>query len=260
MSDAPPRDVKRDEVPGHEDDIDVELRSPVEVRTRILILASILRRLALENANSEERGDLPDEVFDEREWLREHALVGDLTAGEATLLESPLGSVAPEAIIEASWQGEALIALGWAIGAVNMPLIDTVSDPRPLIDIVPRPWDGIQDWLANPAIVSEADAAREREIAEIWHWRHTTEVLRRTASLSDSQDYEEAIRDVAAEALDAGLVPALSGGDFPVRGRRIKDLSENDIDELVAVSGQRLRALNWLCGFGNSWDDVPLDI
>ena len=25
-------------------------------------------------------------------------------------------------------------------------------------------------------------------------------------------------------------------------------------------TGQRLRALNWLCGFGSSWDDVPLDI
>jgi hypothetical protein len=29
---------------------------------------------------------------------------------------------------------------------------------------------------------------------------------------------------------------------------------------LVAITGQRLHALNWLCGFGSSWDDVPLDI
>jgi hypothetical protein len=128
------------------------------------------------------------------------------------------------------------------------------------MDLVPRPWDTIQRWMSDSAIVSESDAVRERELAEIWHWRATTELLLREASASDRREYEAAIREVAAEALDAGIVPALREGDFLVRGRSMKDLAEGEVDELVAVTGQRLRALNWLCGFGDSWDDVPLDL
>jgi hypothetical protein len=260
MSDAPLSDVELDEEQGEHDEIDVELRSPNEVRARILILTTVLRRLALENADVEDSDDFSAEAFDQREWLRELGLASELSVREAALLESPLGTIGPEAIIEASWQGEALMALAWAISAVEMPPLDTVSDPRQVIDFVPRPWDGTQEWLADTTIVSEAEAAREREIAEIWHWRMTTEVLRRAVSAAASRDYEEAIRDVATEALRAGLLPSLRQGDFPVRGRTIEDLSANDLDELVSVTGQRLLALNWLCGFGASWDDVPLDV
>jgi hypothetical protein len=260
MSNARPRDAEQHDVHGDEDEIDVELRSPVEVRTRLLILAAVLRRLALEYPSVDDSSDLSAEAFDEREWLREQDLLSELTPGEAALLDSQPGLVAPEAVSEASWQSEALVMLGWAVDALALPLVGALSDPRPIIEVVPHPWDETQDWLRDPAIVSELEVVREREVAEIWYWRLTIEALRRSAPLAVSADYEEAIRDVAAEALDAGLVPTLRGGDFTVRGKRVKDLSPNDVDELIAVIGQRLRALNWVCGFGSSWDDVPLDI
>ena len=163
----------------NQDEIDVELRTPAEVRARILVLSAILRRLALENAPSDDAGDRLGDAFDEREWLRDQGLAGELTPREATLLSSPPGTLAPDAIVEASWQGEALVALAWAIGALDMPPVDAPSDPRPILDVVPRPWDAIQDWIGDPALVSEPDAVREREVAEIWHWRATTELLRR---------------------------------------------------------------------------------
>jgi hypothetical protein len=242
------------------DEIDVELRTPTEVRARILVLSAILRRLALENAALDDEGDSLANAFDEREWLRDQGLEKQLTAWEVAFLDSPLGSIAPEVIAEASWQGEALVSLAWAVGAMEMPPIDAPSDPRPILDRVPRPWDSAKAWLSDPAMVSERDAVRERELAEIWHWRATIELLRREASPEDRQDYESAIREVAVEALNAGILPALREGDFPVRGRSIKESSDTDVDELLTVTGQRLRALNWLCGFGKSWDDVPLDV
>jgi len=260
MSDPPQRNFDPDEILEDQDEIDVELRSPAEVRTRILILSAVLRRLTLENATAAEGSDPTAEAFDEREWLREIGLTSELTPEDAVLLNSPLGTLAPEAIIEASWRGEALSALAWAIDIVDLPPFDTVSDPARVIDAVPRPWDEIHGWLGDRTLISESDVVHEREIAEIWHWRATTEVLRRSGSVGEKQDYEEAIRDVASEALDAGLVPALRDGDFSVHGRSIKDLSGDNLDELVAVSRQRLQALNWLCGFGASWEDVPLDL
>jgi hypothetical protein len=79
-------------------------------------------------------------------------------------------------------------------------------------------------------------------------------------SAADRRDYEAAIADVVAEAGTAGYLPPLLDRDFSVRGRSIKEISDSDVDELIAITAQRLRALNWLCGFGTSWDDVPLDI
>ena len=242
------------------EDIDVELRTPEEVRARILILSSLLRRLALENIPPDGEGDSLADAFDEREWLRDQDLAGQLTAGEAAFLDSRPGSIAPDVTTEVSWQGEALIALAWAIKISAMPPIDETADPRTIMDLVPRPWDTTKAWTSDPAFVSESDAVRQRELAEIWHWRATTELLRREADPADRRDYEAAIAEVAAEAGTAGYVPALQDGDFPVRGRSITNISDTEVDELVALTGQRLRALNWLCGFGRSWDDVPLDV
>src|SRR3954471_6238548 len=123
MSDVRPRVVEQHEVYGDEDEIDVHLRSPVEVRTRIVILAAVLRRLSLEDPAFEDGGELSAEAFDEREWLREQDLTSQLTPREAILLESPPGSVTPEAVSEVSWEGESLIALGWAVGALALPPI-----------------------------------------------------------------------------------------------------------------------------------------
>lgn len=242
------------------DEIDVELRTLEEVRARILILSAMLRRLALENISSNEEGDSVADAFDEREWLRDQGLARQLTAREAAFLESPVGSIAPEVTREVSWQGEALVALAWAIRASDTPPIDATSDPRTIMDLVPRPWDATKAWMSDPTFVSEVEALRQRELAEIWHWRATTELLRREAFPADRRDYEAAIAEVAAEARTAGFLPALQDSDFPVRGRGIKEISDTEVDELVAVTGQRLRALNWLCGFGSSWDNVPLDV
>lgn len=243
-----------------QDEIDVELRHPAEIRARILILAAVLRRLALENAPPDDVGDRLGDAFDEREWLQDQGLAGELTTREAALLNSPPGSLAPEAIVEASWQGEALIALAWAIRARDMPPVDAPTDPRPIMDVVPRPWDEVRGWLMDPSLVSESEAAREREVADIWHWRATSELLRREESPAGRQDYESAIREVAAEALAAGIVPSLRDCDFEARDRSVRELLDAQVDELIAVTGQRLRALNWLCGFGTSWDDVPFDV
>jgi hypothetical protein len=243
-----------------QDEIDVELRTPVEVRARVLVLAALLRRLALENAPTDDVGDQLGDAFDEREWLRDQGLAGQLTTREEALLSSPPGALAPGVIVEASWQGEALIALAWAIRELDLPPVVTATDPRPIMDVVPRPWDAVHGWLNGGVMVTEAEAARYRELAEIWHWRAMTELLRREASPAEREDYEAAIREVAAEARVEGIVPALRDGDFNVGDRSVRELGDAEVDDLVAITGQRLRALNWLCGFGSSWDDVPFDV
>jgi len=69
-----------------------------------------------------------------------------------------------------------------------------------------------------------------------------------------------AIRDVAAEGHVLGLLSKPRHNDFPARGRAYRRLAADAVADLGAVAEERLRALNWLCGFGPDWDDVPLDI
>ena len=37
-------------------------------------------------------------------------------------------------------------------------------------------------------------------------------------------------------------------------------LPDDAREPLAILATERLRALNWLCGFGSDWDHVPLDI
>src|SRR5829696_925359 len=141
--------------------MDVDLRTPVEIRARILIVSAIFRRLALENAPLDEEEDPLADAFDEREWLREQGLARQLTARETALLDSPLGSIAPELTIEASWQGEALSALAWAVDAMPMPSGHESAHPRPIMVRVPRPWDAIRAWVSQAAIGSPFAALHE---------------------------------------------------------------------------------------------------
>ena len=95
---------------------------------------------------------------------------------------------------------------------------------------------------------SEQELADERERMELWYWRGDTEI--------PDEDLAEVVAQVAA----AGLIPIVDG-DFALSdGTSYVTLSEEDQDELNWVAEQRLRALNWVCGFGDSWETAPLDI
>jgi hypothetical protein len=77
---------------------------------------------------------------------------------------------------------------------------------------------------------------------------------------SERAPLSTAIRDVAHDARNAGSISGLARDDFPVRGLPYRDLDPETLPDLAAIAAERLRALNWLCGFGPTWDEVPLDL
>ena len=50
-----------------------------------------------------------------------------------------------------------------------------------------------------------------------------------------------------------------SRGDFQAYGKVYRYLSPEQHAEAHSIAVERHHALNWLCGAGNTWDDVPLD-
>ena len=251
-----------DELTDEDLEVEINLRSPREVAARLIVLGAVCRRAFLEAQPLAEPGEDPEaERFDLAAWLRTEDLDGVVTPGEARLLHTRVGRLAADEADAASWQTEALVALGWSLRMVDtLPAYDEVADPSPILQALPAPWDATRPFLAQARLRGEDEIAVERERAELWHWRAQTAEQLRVATPGDRRTLRAAVRDVAAEAHNAGLLDAPASGDFPARGRAYGDLDADTLADLGAVAFERYRALNWLCGFGVTWDDVPTDV
>jgi hypothetical protein len=246
-----------------DDEIEITLRPAAVVARRLVVLATLCRRAFLESrqASGELDEDPEMERFDLRMWLQDHDLEGDLTDDERRLFDAEVGALTADEAAAATWNSEALVALAWAVEMVeSLRDPDQTSDPADILNRVPSPWTDPNAWLAAVIVRDENEIAQERERAEIWSWRADVEADRRQLQGRERRSLEADITDVVAESVAAGLLPAGSRGDFIVAGSLFCDLSRDRIDTIGGVADVRLHALNWLCGFGTAWDDVPLDI
>jgi hypothetical protein len=58
---------------------------------------------------------------------------------------------------------------------------------------------------------------------------------------------------------EQGVLPSPLRGDFRAYGKVYRHLAPEQHAEALSIALERHHALNWLCGEGTSWDDVPLD-
>jgi hypothetical protein len=242
------------------DEIDIELRSPTEVAARAIVVAAVLRRVALEDAAATDADDAAAEAFDLREWLRGQRLADAATAHERSLLDRLPGDLSVAEVQDESWLGEGFAVLAWALALAELPPLGGPAAIDTALAALPAPWDSTAAWIAAARLRPEPAIAAARERAELWHWRASVEAARRSAAPADRAEYDEAIREVAAEAGATGLLDQRAAGDFALGGDPVRALPADRIGDLTALAAERLRALNWLCGFGVDWDDVPLDI
>jgi len=258
MSDANETDV--DELDPDDLELEIELRSPRDVADRLIVLGAICRRAGLEEGSPAEIEEPGAERFDLVAWLRAEGLDGAVSGEERRLLETRLGRLREEETAEASWRAEALVALAWAAGLIAaVPAYDGPADPQVALTLIPAPWDKIGVFRSGLRLRSEEDVAAELERAELWHWRVQTAELALQAEPRQRVELDRAVREVAEAATLAGVVPRLLDGDFPVQGRSFRALDEAGLESVGEIAYQRHYALNWLCGHGTNWDDVPTD-
>jgi hypothetical protein len=247
-----------------DDELDINLRVPKEVAARILILAAVCRRAFLETlARAGDRAAAEEARFDLPAWLREEGLDWAISPLERRLLETRIGRLPADEVAAASWRAEAIVALMWAArhpSVPAMPAYDASTDLAPMIEAIPTPWDATASFTSAIRLRPEDEIATERERAELWHWR--AEVASELAAAAGAERTEllTVIRGVAEEAAAAGLLPPPVGGDFPANGRSYRSLDDDQQAIVASLAFERLYALNWLCGFGPDWDDVPIDI
>lgn len=244
-----------------EDELDIELRSPAAVAQRCIILAALVRRLWIESlAETAHDEDLTGEAFDVRAWLQTEGLWRHLTDPEVAFLERPVGRIDENEIANFAWQTERLAALGWALGLSDLLPLGGLLDVKTVIHAVPSPWDQTAQWTRQTVLRPEAEIVRERDRAEIVEWRINVEASLRVASAQERKTHEQAIADVIREATAAKLTEDIHEGDFTIGGTPIAAFDDQALEQLASHAAERLRAVNWLCGFGASWNHVPLDV
>ena len=173
---------------------------------------------------------------------------------QAALARLPKDADDP-AVVDAVWHGEALGTLLWALQLTELPAYDAPFDPDEVAAAA----------LEDAALRDGEEIELERETARLWHWRA------RTSELQEGDDdepvelpeqyttFDQLIAATAMRAFERGILPAPTRGDFGAYGKVYRHLSPEQHAEAESIAAERHHALNWLCGYGSSWDDVPLD-
>jgi hypothetical protein len=156
------------------------------------------------------------------------------------------------AVVDAIWRGEALGTLLWALQLVELPPYDEAFAP-----------DEVAAVELGDAKLREAEEIElERDSARLWHWRARTTELQAGGAVELPEQYETFDQLIAATAMrgfEQGVLPAPIRGDFRAYGEVYRHLTTEQHGEAHSIAVERHHALNWLCGEGTSWDDVPLD-
>ena len=156
------------------------------------------------------------------------------------------------AIVDAVWRGEALGMLLWALQLAELPAYDHPFDADQVTTV---DLDGAE-------LRDTEEIELERESALLWHWRARTTSLQAAGVLELPERYATFDQLIAATAMrgyEQGVLPAPMRGDFGAYGKVYRHLDDAQHAEAHSIAVERHHALNWLCGDGATWDDVPLD-
>ena len=241
--------------------IEIELRPRRQIVDRLLSLIALANRLGLESQSHFERED-HEARFDLIAWLIDARAIDELSNFERGVLEAPLGVLSDGERDRLIFSLESALPLAWALNLVQRsPSRPDPIDGGELLPALPEPGQDVGGFRQGGDVVSEEVAAAEREMAEIWLWRLSVEQDRREEEQTGSMETLEIIYETIDEALEAGYELAIAvDGDFALNGTSVRELRPDQIDFAAMVGEARLHALNWLCGYGASWDDVPLEI
>lgn len=169
---------------------------------------------------------------------------------ERELVARPAGQWDAQDAVDATWRGEALGTLAWALGAVaELPPYD-------------RPFDHVglarELDLADARLREPEELERARSTARLWHWRARTALLQEQGTLELPErwrSYDQLVAAAAMRGYEEGLLPAPLRGDFPALGKIYRHLDEEQRALLHSIAAERHYALEWLLG-GADWDAV----
>lgn len=231
-----------------EDSVDIQPWPVIELIGRAVVLASVTRRGMLEIDSEQDVFDLETDRFDLVTWACTE-LQNWITDQEVTLLNKSVEELSEDDLSECD---DALISastIAWALRAIrsDLPVLQDGVAEEQVIEWAPEPWDKVRSLQSRVRLRSDEELAAERERWELWYWRS-----------ADVEDGDDALAEVVAEVRESGIIPIVEGDFATTDGVPYFRLNQDDQDDVAWLAELRLRALNWVCGFGDSWERVPL--
>lgn len=202
--------------------------------------------------------------FDQHiEKLRRAGLWDLLEDPEREFMQSAVFETTMRQRIDASWLAESMMCLMWALGLKEqISPYDQEADPSS--NQFPK-GEKASELIRKAALRPDAEIDRQRDWAELWHWRCRTQMLLETKkipeALPNGTTLAEIIRLTAVKAAEEGVFAEPIENDFPVFGKPFGKVSEEELSQLTSIAMERHKALNWLCGYapGNRWSETPTD-
>jgi uncharacterized protein DUF4272 len=195
--------------------------------------------------------------------LRESGLWKDMDRTERDFMEADSTKVTEQAIIDAAWLAEPVVCLLWALGYVSeLSPYDHQVDPE-LTNKLPK--EPTQVLVTTAKLRPTDSIRRQRDLAELWHWRSRTRQLLESGRMpslpSGGMTIDTVIQMASVKAAEDGAFPAPIGDDFPAFGKAYRELTPEEFSIATSIARERHRAFNWLCGRapGNRWADTPTD-
>ncbi len=196
------------------------------------------------------------------EQLKSSDLWRDVEAGERAFLQGGLSSENDQARIDASWLAESIACLLWALQMIpSLPPYDQETGS----DLVQEfKAASIQEAVNRAQLRPKDEIEKQRNLAELWHWRARTRRLQEEGKLDGQYSgltIAQIIAMTASKAADKGDIGQPINGDFPALGKSYGELTSDEFAVMTSIAQERHKAFNWLCGRSKSglWADTPTD-
>ncbi len=193
-------------------------------------------------------------------WIADEGLIASQSTNEKPLVSKALGSWNRQELIDSAWRANSLGAILWALSFFEtMPSWDKQFTPQETIKPL-NLFASITAFLEKARLRPAAEIEKMRDLAGLWYWRsrQEKESYAESAQASESRNRAETIAAAAQKAFSAGDIPEPINGDFPVFGRAYAEITADEYREANSIAVERLYALNWICGYSEDWDAVPL--
>lgn len=233
--------------PSDEESDECDPPSAQRVASRALALTATAYRAIVEQS-------VAAEVAEQRRaelqiWLRDVGLAAELERHEQQLVDTPVGRVGRQQLVDASWRSEGMLVLAWALRRVEMPAADAQVDPAEIAQSLgflgPVENTILFSPKLRPAVEIESYGSRARSI----HWRLREFSLRRCAI-----DFRKTAETSWFPLTTDGI--ALAEGDLAIGGLPLSRAQDSSWHVAMSIARERHQAVNWLLGDGALYSEV----
>jgi hypothetical protein len=215
------------------------------------VLSAVVCRSGIES----DAGNKDAERFREGvlNWLFDLGLSDEIEKEEYELLISPLGTLERRKVIDASWRGEGMAVLAWALNKAELPPHDELVDSPTVAESLGFMNDAESTTLHNPQLRSFDELNRFAESMLALHWR-----LRQYSLDHAPMNFVEFAKTCYFGPLELHGLRLLED-DLAIGDRPIGEATEESWRECLSIAQERHIAANWLMGNEEVYSEVTTD-